>query len=114
MTKTTLLIVTLAIGLFGFTGCGNKEAAPTGAQTAGMSLDVTKLNDEFASAGPEALQTVGEVKMALRYGQFDKAIVQMDKLANNPSLNEVQKKRANQIIDLLKQQIAKAPAPGGQ
>ncbi len=94
-------------------GCKKQESS-TAAQTAGVNVDINKMAADFASAGPEVQQSFSQVKFALRYGQYDKAIAELDKLANNASLNDTQKKQANDLIAQIKKQQAQTQAPAGQ
>ena len=94
-------------------GCKKQEAA-TGAQTAGVNVDINKMAADFASAGPEIQQSFSQVRFALRYGQYDKAIAALNELANNASLNDAQKKQVSDLIAKIKQQQAKTQSPAGQ
>jgi hypothetical protein len=57
---------------------------------------------------------VTQVGFGLRYGQYMNSLAALDKLVNNPSTTEEQKKVVNELIEEVKQVISKAPAQPGQ
>ncbi len=103
----------MAIGLAGFAGCG-KKGPDAGAQLKpmvvdGVDVDLPKLQASVDASGNADLQSsVRTVLMAFRYRQYDKALMEMEKLANDPGLNEQQKNIATNVFEQVKQVAAKA------
>jgi len=110
MKKLTTLLALGAIALFVGSGCGKKEtsAAP---QVNGVTVDVPKLNEAFANASPELKGTVTQVGFSVRYGKYEEALMNLDKLANDPSLTEPQKKVVNEVLEQAKKLATTAPPP---
>ena len=114
--RTTIgLCAVLLIGLIVSAGC--KKAEPTAgppSEFEGVKVDLQKLDAEFASASPEVQERVSVLKRFYRYGQYPRAIAELDQLSTTPNLAESQKKLLNELIEQTKQVIAKAPEPRGQ
>ncbi len=108
-----LLGVTLAIGLAALAGCGKKTQAGDPMKpmvVEGVNVDLPKLQVEVDKSGNADLQSsVRNVMMAFRYRQYDKALMEMEKLTNDPNLNEQQKKLASDVFEQVKQVASKAP-----
>jgi hypothetical protein len=109
--KTYKNILTLVIlAALAAAGCKKKApAAPPPYTINGVNVDSPKLAVSLANASPEAKTHVTEFEMSLRYQSYDKGLAALDKLANDPSLSESQKKVVNEVIEELKQLIAKGP-----
>lgn len=107
-TAKWFLMLVLAGGV-AFTGCGKKEApAPTVAD--GVTLDIPKLREAFATANPDLQTCVSEVAQGVRYGDYARAFAGMDKLSKASGLTDAQKKIVAEVTDQLKAAAAKAPA----
>ena len=76
----------------------------------GVKVDVRNLETALATAPPEVKQQVNDFHQDFNYGLYEKALVTLDKLATNPSLTDPQKKAVNDVIEQMKQVIAKAGA----
>jgi hypothetical protein len=50
------------------------------------------------------------VSFGIRYGDFNKTLAELTKLAGNPSLTEPQKKAVNDVIAQVKQALDKGAA----
>ena len=105
----------LAAGLLAVTGCRKAEAPPPAEtiQMAGVSLDLPKLDTEFQNASPEVKTAVIQIKTLFRGGRLAQMVTELDKLGNNPSLTDSQKKLINGLIQQVGQVIAKIPTPPG-
>lgn len=111
--KNTLnwMALVLAAGLLTFSGCGKSEKLPTSQEVGGVSVDLPKLQAAFAGAPPDLLNEVQNVSFGLRYGDYMKSLAALDKLANNASITEAQKKVVNDVIEQVKKVMAaQAPA----
>ncbi|HEY5914939.1 MAG TPA: hypothetical protein VJA21_30470 [Verrucomicrobiae bacterium] len=103
----------LAVGLAGIAGCGKKlpegnSIAPL--EVEGVKVDLPKLQASVDAGGNADLQSgVRGVVMAFRYRQYDKALMEMEKVTTNPALTEEQKKMASDVFEQVKQIAAKAP-----
>jgi len=102
----------LSVLLLGFTGCRKKQpATPPPYEINGVKVDVPRLQDAFAGAPPEIQADVNQTTLNLRYGMYEKSLMALDRLINNPALNETQKKVVNDLIEQMKQLIAKGGPP---
>jgi hypothetical protein len=91
-------------------GCGKSSTAPQTAEVNGVSLDLPKLNEAFANATPEQKSTATQVTIGVRYMKYEDALMALDKLANDPSVTEAQKKVVNTVIEQVKKLANAAPA----
>jgi hypothetical protein len=112
--KTPASILSLiGICLLGLAGC--KKAEPPQAegtiQLYGVTVAIPKLDTEFQTAPPNVQTQVTQVKNAYRFGQYAKMVVELDKLANDPALTEPQKKLATDLIEQMRQVLAKSSPP---
>ena len=114
MKTTNLLFSILAVCVLTIAGCKKSDQQDSALQYHGVNVDWPKVDAEFAKASQELQGSVTAVKRFLRYGQFPQALVELDKLSNDPSLTEPQKKLINDLIQQTKQAIIKTPPPPGQ
>jgi acetate kinase len=109
-TANWMVMFLLAGGLVGalaLTGCGKqKPAAPT---VGGVTVDMPKLREAFATAAPELQTAISEVNMGIRYGEYARAIAGLDKLSNAPGITEAQKKIVSEVTEQIKA-LANKPA----
>jgi len=114
--KATTLVFSLWVAcLVTSDGCKKAEPPPPAGtiQMAGVAVDLPKLDTEFQNASPEVQTAVTQIKMLYRGGRFARMITELDKLSNNPSLTEPQKKLINDLIGQMAKVMAKIPgAPG--
>ena len=99
-----LILGTLLVGL---AGCGKKQQVQTSYEINGVKDDVPRLQDAFAGSPPELQADVNQTTLGLRYGMYEKSLMALDKLSNNPNLNDTQKKVVSDLIEQMKQLIAK-------
>jgi hypothetical protein len=108
MKIVNLMMMLLLAGVFGLTGCGKEQpAAPV---VEGVSVDLPKLHEAFATASAELQTGVSEVTMGVRYRDYPRAIAALGKLASAPGLTEPQKKILGDITEQIKQLASKAPS----
>lgn len=110
--KNTVWILSVLLGsLLAFSGAGCKDkAASEKPQT--VEQGVAQLRAVLATASPEVNSNLySGVAYGVRYGNFVGALMALDKIASDPSLNERQKKTVNDVIDLLKQAIQNQQNP---
>ena len=110
MKTTNYFLLILAACSLAFGGCKKSEAAASVPQFHGVSVDLPKLDTEFATVGPELQESLSMVKRFFRYGQVPQALMELDKLSNNPGLTEPQKKLIKDLIEQPQQVIMKASA----
>ena len=78
----------------------------------GINVDLPKLQASIDATGNADLQSaVRAVLMDFRYRQYEKALMDIDKLSSDSNLNEEQKKIAGEVLDQIKQVAQKAPPP---
>ena len=103
-----LVLGVLAAALLTVVGCGKSETPPA-PQMQGVTVDIPKLTQAFENASQEIKTTVTSVGFNARYGKYEDALMALDKLANDPNVNEAQKKVVNQVIEQVKQLANAAP-----
>ena len=112
--SNALLVVLLAVGVGAAAGCKKSKPAaelPPPMIVEGIKVDLPRLMDSVVVAGNARAQAgLREVVGSFRYGQYEKAMTGLDKVAKGGSLNEEQKKLAEEVVEELRQVIAKAGA----
>ena len=100
------ILVIIITAMFAVVGC-KKADSNAGAQNASaMSI----LRKAFPSPGPDFSPSIEKVAFGMRYGDYNAALAELDKLAANPSLTPDQKKAvANAAEAVKKSQAAAAP-----
>jgi len=104
---TKCLLMVLLAGSLAFAGCG-KSAKPT-VQGTTAAVDMPKFQQAFPSPTPEQQSNISKVQQSVRYGLYPDALAALDKLAGDAALSEAQKKAVNDMIEGVKQAIAKLP-----
>jgi hypothetical protein len=96
------VIAVLALG-----GCRKKAAqqTPPPWKLYGVPIDEPKLSMMLTNVGPEADAQLNQLQAALRQQAYGKAIMTLEKLANNPQLSDPQKQVVNQVIEEIKQAV---------
>jgi len=103
-----MFVCLLALVLFGFASCGKKESAALPAQDiGGVKVDIPKLQQVFAAAPQPVQDQFHQATASMRYGQYEKALQYLDKLLNDPAVTDPQKKVVSEVIEEMKQVIAK-------
>ena len=75
----------------------------------GVKVDAPRLMAEFVNAPPQLQKPVNEGVLKLRYRQYLQAMMGLDEVLKSPDLNDKQKKLITQVLDQLKEVVAKAP-----
>jgi len=112
MKTANWMMMFLLAGVLALAGCGKEKPAATVMN--GVTVDLPKLQEAFATASSELQTSVSEVRMGVRYGVYARALTALEKLANAPGLTEDQKKVVAQVTEQVKQLASKAPAPPAQ
>jgi hypothetical protein len=108
--KTTNCVSGLLLaGLLVLVGCGKSDKNQAQGIPAGM--DLPKFHQAFPSPTPEQQSNIAKVSEGVRYGLYPNALAALEKLAGDPALTEPQKKAVNDLIEGIKQTMAKAPTP---
>ncbi|HLH55540.1 MAG TPA: hypothetical protein VKY92_18210 [Verrucomicrobiae bacterium] len=109
--KKSILVVSLACAaILAGAGCKKPSDVPAAAQVNGVTVDLPKLNEAFANSSQEIRTTVTQVGFNIRYTKYEDALMALDKLANDPSVTEDQKKVVSLVIDEVKKLANAAPA----
>jgi hypothetical protein len=108
--KNVNLLLGVMAALLVAPGCSKSDKTPASAEVNGVTLDLPKFNEAFAEADPEVKRTATEVGFNVRYGKYEEAMMALDKLANDPKVNDNQKKIVNTLIDQVKKLANAAPA----
>lgn len=103
----------LAFGMLGLTGC-KKKSGTTGPdlppmEVEGVKVELPKLVNALNTANQDAQSSARNVQLAFRYRQFEKALMEMDKLSSDTTLTDDQKKLVAEVLEQVKQVVAKAP-----
>jgi hypothetical protein len=104
-------IALVAAALLAAAGCGKSPQAqqsPPPVNYNGVNVDIPKLRLLLAGK-PELANTLEQVSMAVRYGNYDDAFAALAKLDAAPDLTEPQKKVINDVSEQVKQLATKAP-----
>jgi hypothetical protein len=96
--------------LLATTSCKKKSEVPDSVVINDQRLDGVKIDRVFQGASPEVLKSIDNMETQARYRNYDAALTELDKLANDSSLTDIQKKTVGQITDWVKQ---KQGAPAG-
>jgi|GEM_PF-2199173 len=105
------MIVAL-VSAFALVGCDKKEAPPPVMQ--GVTVDLPKLGETFATASADLQNNVAEVTMGVRYGDYPRAFAALAKLDSAPGLTEAQKKVVGEVAEQIKQLANKRANPPAQ
>src|SRR5438445_677127 len=103
------LFAVMVVCLTALAGCKKQETGGPPQVYYGVKVDWPKLNTVFTNSSPEVQANVMLLQQDFRYAQFSKALADLDKLSNDPSLNAAQKKLVTDLTEQTKQVIAKAP-----
>ena len=111
-----IMVSLLLASLLALPACKKSEPPPlAGTMTMfDINVELPRLEQEFQSASPELQSAVIEIKMKCRRWQLSEMLVDLDKLANNPSLSESQKKAVSDISGEVKQVLEKKTNPAGK
>ena len=75
----------------------------------GVKVDVPRLTAEFVNAPQQLQKPVNDAVAKIRYRQYLQAMMGLDEVLKSPDLNDQQKKLITQVLDQLKEVVAKAP-----
>ena len=112
--KLVPLVVALVAAPLFLVGCSKSDKTPPPLQMEGVQIDLPKFNEAFAEASIETKRNATEVGFNLRYQKYEQALMSLDKLSNDTSLTEPQKKAVATLIEQVKKLASAAPAPAGQ
>jgi hypothetical protein len=100
------LLVVLMAGVLALAGCGKSNKQP--ARTPGVP-NVSDLLQAFPNPSQDVTTSLDKIRFASRYGQWEQALVELDKLSNMPNLTDEQKKAINDVIEQVKEAIKVRP-----
>ena len=109
MKTANWMMMFLLAGVLALVGCGKEK--PKAQVMEGVTVDVPKLREAFATAGPDLQASVSEVAMGLRYDDYPRVFAALAKLDSAPGLTEPQKKIVATVTEEVKQLASKAMAP---
>jgi hypothetical protein len=101
----------LALSLLAFVGCKKAETVAAVPEINGVKVDFPKLQHTFENASGEIQQHVSEAVQGVRYQMYDRSLEALDALSNDQSITADQKKVVTDLIEAMKQVIAKSPPP---
>jgi len=91
-------------------GCSKSEKTPSAPTMNGVTVDMPKFNAAFENASMELKRAATEVGMNIRYTKYEEALMSLDKLSNDPSLNADQKQVVGLMIEEVKKLAGATPA----
>jgi hypothetical protein len=107
VSKCTLPILVGVALAFNTSGCNKK---PTVHKPTSVQDGIEQLRIALDNANEQVKSNLySGVSYNLRYEKYEEAMMALEQIINDPSLNESQKKLANEVMELLKQ-----TAQGGQ
>lgn len=111
MKRSTWILSILTAVLFAAVAVGcKKQGSSQRPQT--LEEGVEQLRAALINANAEVQSNLySGVSYSIRYGSYEQALMAMDRILNDPSLTEPQKKVANGVLDLLKQRIQNQQSP---
>ena len=111
--KTTTSLLALTLGgllALGGTGC-HRQSGSSSAPPKTLEEGLVQLCTTLATASPEAQSNLTRVSYGVRYGDFAKASLALQRIASDPGLNPEQKKLVSDVGDLVKQAASQPKAP---
>jgi hypothetical protein len=113
MKTTNWIVAGLGAALLVFGGCKKADKIPDSQEVNGVTIDMPKLQQTFAdTTNDEVRRLVTEAAFGLRYGDYMKSMMALDKLSSQPGLTDAQKKVISDVIEQEKKLSgAAAPAP---
>ena len=110
MQKMKWISLITLVALLPLAGCGKSGGSPSkGPVIRGVLVETPKLQEAFATASPDVQAQLSKVQMGIRYGEFQTAATELEKLAANPGLTEAQKKAAADVAVQIKEVLSKPP-----
>jgi|SRR5579862_5762791 len=109
MKKINLVLGLLTAFFVVLAGCKKADQALPSPKVNGVTVDLPKLTEAFTSSSQELRTLVTQVGFNIRYTKYEDALMVLDKLVNDPSLTEDQKKIVNTVIEQTKQLVNAAP-----
>lgn len=104
MRNYVALVIALAAVLV--TGC-KKESSPDAASAA-TTVNTAPLDSSFKTADPAVQANVSSVKNNVRYGAYDKALADLQKLATTTNLTPDQQKAIKDVTSQVQQALTSA------
>src|SRR5437868_10655208 len=102
MKSINLLLGLVAATAIVSAGCSKSDKAPPSPQFNGVTVDLPKLTAAFENAPQEQKALVNQVGFNIRYTKYEESLMALDKLANDPTVTEPQKKVVNELIEQVK------------
>jgi hypothetical protein len=112
MKTANWMMMSLLAGVLALAGCAKEKAAVPVMD--GVTVDLPKLKDAFATVSPEIRVSVSEVAIGVKESNYPRAFAALAKLDSAPGLTEPQKKIVATVTDEVKQLASKAAAPPAQ
>lgn len=106
------MMMSLLAGVLALAGCAKEKAAVPVMD--GVTVDLPKLKDAFATVSPEIRVSVSEVAIGVKESNYPRAFAALAKLDSAPGLTEPQKTIVATVTDEVKQLASKAAAPPAQ
>jgi len=92
-------------------GCSKSDKTPPAPEIQGVQVDIPKLTQAFQDAPDQLKATMTQASFNVRYGKYEDALMALDKLVNDPTVTENQKKVVNQVIEQVKKLAGSTAAP---
>jgi len=109
MKKINLLLGMVAATCLATAGCSKSEKTPPAPTMNGVTVDLPKFNAAFENASTDLKRQAAEVGFNIRYLKYEEALMSLDKLSNDTTLNADQK----QVVGLMIEEVKKLAGAGG-
>lgn len=94
-----------------FTGCSKSVKPPADAPPTRVPIDLPGLRDAFAAASPQVQAIATRAVKDIQTDNWAAAGAELEKLGANSSLTDDQKKIVREVLEQLKANMARQPAP---
>lgn len=105
MRKFLLSVVALSVSVVLLAGCGEPDADAT-ARPPEQAFNAVQFFDDFALAPPEVKSLADSAWKSIQLGAFSESLKSLEKLADNPALNEPQRKSVTKLTEQVKSHMA--------
>jgi len=113
MKQAKWVVTVFLAGVVALAGCHKAKAPPPAPVAFNAHVDLAKLQETLSTNTDAEVQAcLTRIASGLRYGyDFEAVMVELDKLNQNTSLTEPQKKVIGEVIEQVKQ-VINQPKPG--
>ena len=101
------ILVVIITAMLAVVGCKKSDSNSGAKNVSALGI----IRKAFPNPGPDISPSVEKIAFGMRYGDYNAALAELDKLAANPSLTPDQKKAVADATEAVKKSQAAAAAP---